>query len=286
MFRYFLIPLAIVQAVSASSIVQGVVYLPSYITGGSHPTHVQANGTDSGGTFENAYTSGGSVNVNIATGTMKGEAHGNNTSAGLRMEIREEFRIFGAPTTTPIPVKFEFEVEGTGDVNPLMSGIGISTMTAWLYTKVRDVDPFLPDAKYIYLWSLDQQGIGATETWVHESQGTVQVNNEAKGEFDVVLHSTDYLTVQENGLSRIVDLVFFIEGSAGGNQGGGALDLLNTGRVSVILPPGYTAISTSGVFLTEADPGSPVPEPSTYAFAVFGILAAYSVKKRAIHRPR
>lgn len=280
MFRHLLISLAIAQAVSASSFVQGVVFLPSYGTGGSHPTHVEADGTDSGGSFENAYTTGGSVDVNMATGTMRGEIHGNNASAGLRMEIREEFRISGPPTTTPIPVKFEFEVEGTGDVNPLMSGIGISTMTAWLYTLVRDADPFLPDAKYIYQWSLDQRGLGATEIWLHESQGTVQVRDEAKGEFDVVLYSTDYLTVQENGLSPIIDLVFFIEGSAGGNQGGGALNLLNTGRASVILPPGYTAVTTSGVFLTESDPVAPVPEPSTCALTVIGLLAAYAAKRR------
>lgn len=284
MIRYLLIPLAIAQTISASSFVQGVIFLPTYNTGGSHATHVHAEGTDSGGTFGNAYTSGGSTTVDMADGTMRGEVYGNNASAGLRMEIREEFRISGPPTTTPLPVLFEFEVEGTGDVNPLKGGLGLSTMTAYLYTHVIDQDPsFLWDGKYVYQWSLDQRGVGAVETWVHQPEGNVKVIDEAKGQFHIILHATDHLMVQSNGLSPVVELVFFIEGSAGGNDGGAALDLLNTGRAKVTLPAGYTAVSRSGIFLTQTDPGTPgsaVPEPSTFALAAMALLGVLPARKR------
>jgi hypothetical protein len=274
--------LAVVLAAASapgSSFVQGYLFFPNYTTGGDHPLTVSASGTDSGGLFETAYTTGGTVKVDMAEGTMKGKINGNNASAVLRMEIREEFRISGPPTTGRIPIVFEFDVEGFGDVNPFSEGYGLSTMTAYLYATIsRYGEPFLPDGKYVYLWSIDKTGPGGTELWISEPTGNVKVNSASKASFDVTLKAISEVMVYSSGLSDVVDLSFFVEGSAGGTLGGGgALNMFDTGRARVILPEGYSAVSKSGVFLTkdseEPPPLGEVPEPAAWTAAAMGLVA-------------
>jgi hypothetical protein len=50
----------------------------------------------------------------------------------------------------------------------------------------------------------------------------------------------------------------------------GYADAYNTGQAGVILPPGYTFTSASGVFLTQQ--GSDVPEPASLALIGSGLI--------------
>lgn len=269
---------AIPLPAAAHNVVSGVVYLPSQNLGGGgvNQTVVDVDGDESGGTFETAYSAGGTLYANFLTGHIKYKLYADNAASGLDLQLLAEYRITGAPTgTDTVPVTFEFAVHGVGNVNYIAEGYSVASMTA----RMRSQRSGQPDSQssYVYQWEIDGRGEGALESWVHEPTGAVTIKHEARGEYDIVLRTTEHLPVQSNGLSPVVNLSYQILGYASGIDGSGSLNGMNTGQLSVILPDGYTA--AAGVtFLS-----SPVPEPAAALQAALGLavlLIAASVRRR------
>jgi hypothetical protein len=66
---------------------------------------------------------------------------------------------------------------------------------------------------------------------------------------------------------------------------GSVADISNTARLSLILEPGFTFTSASGVLLSQVDGVAPVPEPSTLALlASTALLALVTATVRQLHR--
>lgn len=269
---------AIPLPAAASNSISGVVYLPSQNLGGGgvNQTLVDVDGDESGGQFETAYSAGGTLYANFLTGHIKYKLYADNAASGLDLQLLAEYRIQGAPTgTDTVPVTFEFAVHGIGNVNYIAQGDSVATMTARMRSQMSGLPESL--SSYVYLWEIDGRGLGAVESWVHQPSGTVIINHEARGEYDIILRTTEHLPVQSNGLSPVVNLSYQILGYASGIDGSGSLNGMNTGQLSVILPDGYTA--AAGItFLS-----SPVPEPATAAQAALGLAAlliAAAVRRR------
>jgi MYXO-CTERM domain-containing protein len=264
---------------AANNLIGGVVYLPSQNLGGGgvNQTLVDVDGDESGGQFETAYSAGGTLYANFLTGHIKYKLYADNASSGLDLQLLAEYRIQGAPTgTATVPVTFEFAVHGVGNVNYIAQGYSVASMTA----RMRSQTAGLQDSQssYVYQWEIDGRGLGALESWVHQPTGTVIINHEARGEYDIILRTTEHLAVQSNGLSPVVNLSYQILGYASGIEGSASLNGMNTGQLSVILPDGYTAAAGT-TFLS-----SPVPEPATAAQAALGLAAlliAAAVRRRA-----
>lgn len=270
---------AVPSPAAASNSISGVVYLPSQnlAGGGVNQTLVDVEGDEYGGQFETAYSAGGTLRANFLTGHIKYKLYADNASSGLDLQVLAEYRIQGLPTgTDTVPVTFEFAVHGIGNVNYIAQGYSVATMTA----RMRSQRAGSPESlsSYVYLWQIDGRGVGASESWVHQPSGTVLINHEARGEYDIILRTTEHLPVQSNGLSPVVNLSYQILGFASGIDGSGSLNGMNTGQLSVILPDGYTA--AAGIsFLS-----SPVPEPASAVQAALG-LAALLIAAAARRRP-
>jgi hypothetical protein len=265
---------------AANNSVSGVVYLPSQNLGGGgvNQTLVDVDGDESGGQFETAYSAGGTLYANFLTGHIKYKLHADNASSGLDLQLMAEYRIQGAPTgMDTVPVTFEFAVHGVGNVNYIAQGYSVAAMTARMRSQISSgLQENL--SSYVYQWDIDGRGVGASELWVHQPTGTVIINHEARGEYDIILRTTEHLAVQSNGLSPVVNLSYQILGYASGIDGSASLNGMNTGQLSVILPAGYTA--AAGItFLS-----SPVPEPATAVQAALG-LAALLIAAAARRRP-
>jgi hypothetical protein len=72
-------------------------------------------------------------------------------------------------------------------------------------------------------------------------------------------------------------------GFDGGVINNGFADFSNTASLFLVVPPGVTFTSQSGVFLTQAPP-APVPEPHSILMLVTGLTALGMMVRRKRHK--
>lgn len=226
----------------------------------------------------------GSVNASLETGTMAMWAYANNQAVRVQLGVQDFIQIKGAPGTVVYGgVQLFFNTTASH-----LAGVHANTYQsiqfAATYTGLDGVTQH-KSGQYVYGWGETEGGI-PPEIWTHNSGGDVTVISEAKTGFNVVFHGRFHATVLDNGSTAPINFFLNTTGIGFGyGGGGGILDSTHTGQFSVVLPPGYSFVSGSGVFLTQGPPSSSVvPEPASASTVGAGIGVLALCRRDSIRR--
>lgn len=197
--------------------------------------------------------------ADLTTGTLRGLASVNNYPyVNFTNILTDSLIVEGTPLST-ISVTFEFQIDGTADLNAIGDNSRQIDFGASLRTGAGSE---LQTSSYRHFWNINAIGEGGTETYYTtpaNDTANVDIVSASKGAFDVILHQTRELSLGADGRSGGIPFEMRIFGTASSAQGGGAfLDVEHTGRARILLPEGYSFTSSSGVFLTQ-----PVPLPAS-----------------------
>lgn len=121
-----------------------------------------------------------------------------------------------------------------------------------------------------------------TTTYDVDSPGRF-VRNIAAGDWLASGPSSYHALITVSALSPKVSFRFYGAGTAATLAGMNSfVDLGNTARIGLALPPGALFSSASGVFLTESTPAPGVPEPAAWAMMIFGFGLIGAMQRRRV----
>lgn len=191
-------------------------------------------------------TGSGYAAANLADGTVHASAVSNLSGEGAANALEADnlhFSVAGATSSTVTNIVAQFTLDGY--VVPGLAG-GIGSMQ----------------------WQTGIGGSGAQFSYENVG-GVYQLYNLSQsGSVDIIKDTPDKIvydaTIALDGATDTVPIAqnLYLLGSLGWG-----LNYQNTGTIKLILPPGVTYTSDSGVFLT----GGAVPEPSAWALMLAGV---------------
>lgn len=234
-----------------------------------------------------AATGSATASANAPTGTLSARTSGESASgpggflnAQATAEIEEPLFLIPGPGSPSSPVPFTIFMDldgslgagGIGDVaspslqvasarvisSLAISGLAVSGITSASFTAT-------------HLRQVAAGSVSDERTTVQLQQNTTGTVEET-GELDVRLTASATVTPNSAFTVRAV-----VTAQSAADAGLSSLaDLSKTGRLGVVVPAGYSLVSSSGQFLT-------APEPSAPSAAALGALAALALlrKRRA-----
>lgn len=283
----FLIATAILllaaPAASATSDVTSILTLPTQVKVGPTGQTTTVTGAESGPGFSVSGFGEGS----LLTGQLKGIVTGSRAGADLVLTLTDRVQLKGAPSAAFLPVTIGMLADGFSDLDTptliggdsLVYAVGTIAAFAGFYTGNSTVT-----SKYVYQWRQSTKSLLGVPAGIEESvvqtgtAGNWKTNTVAANAFDFDIWQTVDLPILSSGVSPWVSFsaVFQIGGGGVPNDGGATVNALNTAKVYVIAPAGYTWESESGVLLSQPDVA--VPEPNSVVLLLPALLALLGLR--------
>lgn len=220
---------------------------------------------------------GASVNVDLTTGTLRGESYVTSTSNFWLGAMGDGFKIVRDNPGAGVLVPFEMRVEvnassGLNSLGDYFSSVTSSTRLELgrlnAFQQLSDID----FAQFNWQHTIDTVGQGGSDTDFSNLTGDVLVDSANKTGYKVTLLATREAFISDNNTeSSLFGFSYWLNAQLFGSEGGGGyFDATHTAQVFLDLPEGYSILSDSGVFLSQPPPAV-VPLPASAWLMVSGL---------------